>query len=459
MWRSSRTKLAVRIAVTLALGGVLSACGLTSPRHSRLATGWEQSRQPVLVPGDDGGALFEGATVLDPAELVRTVLERNPTIERARQGWRAATAKYPQAVALADPWVTYTFAPLSIFSDDVKYGQGVQVSQALPYFGKRKLRGEVALAEAEAKREDFRVVRQRLGLIASLVYYDYYLVEHALEINREHTELLAEDREVIAIRMEAGTAWLEDATQIDVDVVNLRQQRLSLEADRDIIVAQLNELMHRRADLPLPRPRVDVDAPAAVGESRADLVEEALARRPEFRAARVRVGGAASAVSLADRDFYPDFRVIGTYNGMWPMVEHQLMFGIGVELPLQRRTRHAAVDEAESKLAGRKAETDELRDQIGFEVEKALRRTQEADEIVATYRDELLPASRDLVTANRAGLDTGRTSFVEVVRAERNVKTLELRYHAAIADAYRRRAELERAVGRIPGLPRDGGEQ
>jgi len=459
MWRTSRINSVLRTLGVLAVAGALTACGLTSSRHSRLDTEWAQFRGPELVADDDGGALFERAEELDPVDLVRTVLERNPTIERARQGWRAASAKYPQAVALDDPWVTYSFAPLSIVSDDVKYGQGVQISQALPYFGKRRLRGEVALAEAEARGQDFRALRQRLALMAALIYYDYYLVEHALEINQEHIELLTEDRGVIAIRMEAGTAWLEDATQIDVDLVNLRQQRLSLEADRDIVVAQLNELMHRRADLPLPKPRLDFEPPAAVSESRADLVEEAILARPEVRAAHARVGGAESGVSLADREFYPDFRIMGTYNGMWPMLEHQFMLGIGVELPLQRRTRHAAVDEAEAKLAGRKAETEELHDQIGFEVEKSLRRVKESDEIIVTYRDELLPAARDLVTANRIGLDTGRTNFVEVVRAERHVKTLELRYSAAIADAYRRRAELERAVGRTPGLLRDGGER
>ena len=150
---------------------------------------------------------------------------------------------------------------------------------------------------------------------------------------------------------------------------------------------------------------------------------------------------------------------MGTYNGMWPRVEHQCMLGGGVNLPVQRARREAAVDQAQANLARSNADTAQLRDRIGFEVDEALRHAREADAIVATYRDRLLPVARELVTAKRDGLDTGRTNFVEVIRSERDLKRLELRYYAAIADAYRRRAQLDRAVGRMPGGAADGGVQ
>lgn len=433
-----------------------SAC-LSSTRYGDLDRQLDAIPTPVFVPADDGAQLFTKAKILDSAELVRTVLARNPTIERARQAWRAAVEKYPQAVSYDDPWATYTIAPATAVSSSVDLAQTLQVSQAIPYPGKLQLRGEIALAEAEARREDYRALRQHLGLMAMILYYDYYFFERALDINQEFIDLLVEDRDTIAIRMEAGTAWTEDATQVDVDIVDLRQQRLSLEASRDVVVAQINSMLHRRGDLPLPPPPPDLTAPPPLGVAGSALRAEALRRRPELSASAKRTLSAESSVALAEREYYPDFRVSGTYNSFMSAAESQFVLGVGLNLPVQRERRRAAVDEAKARLRRNEADTTRLQDEIGFDVEKAHRHAVEADAIVAMYRDQLLPAARDLVVANRDGLDTGRTNFVEVIRAERSLKTVELRYFAAIADAYRRRAEIDRAVGRMPGLPRDGG--
>ena len=95
--------------------------------------------------------LFPRNSPLEREDLVAAVLARNPSLETARQGWRAALARYPQAKALEDPMLTYELAPASIASDDVRFGQSFKLSQNLPLPGKRGLRGAVAVAEAEAE--------------------------------------------------------------------------------------------------------------------------------------------------------------------------------------------------------------------------------------------------------------------------------------------------------------------
>src|SRR5689334_5337131 len=40
---------------------------------------------------------------LSRVALIRAVLDRNPSVEAARQGWRAALARYRQAGAYEDP--------------------------------------------------------------------------------------------------------------------------------------------------------------------------------------------------------------------------------------------------------------------------------------------------------------------------------------------------------------------
>lgn len=430
----------------LGLSVFLIGCSATPSGYRDLAANYERVAY-VPHPLSDGDELFAGTEVLRPDALVATVLERNPTIERARQAWNEALAAVPQATGLPDPMLGVTVAPLSLFDDDVKVGFGAELRQPLPYPGKRRLRGEVALAEAEASQEDVRTVRQRLALMATQLYYDYFLVERALAINVEHIALLEQYGETITRYLETGRAWQDDALKVEVDLAELAKERVALESQRDVIVAQLNALLHRRPSAALPAPPAELELPPAIAADQAELAELALRRRPELRALAHRERGAGSRVELAEREYYPDLTVMGSYNRMWPMVSHQFMVGVSVVLPVMRGRREAAVDAAEARVARTRAERDAATDDVLREVEVSYRRVAEADDAARLYRDRALPSARNRVDAIRLGLDAGRTTFIEVIRAERELRAMQLRYYAALADTYRRRAELAWATG------------
>ena len=101
---------------------------------------------------DDASLVVGGE--LDRAKVVAAVLARNPDLDVARATWRAAVAAYPSAIALDDPMASYAIAPFSIGSD-VPFGQRIEVSQRLPWPGKRELRGDAAIADAEAMQADY----------------------------------------------------------------------------------------------------------------------------------------------------------------------------------------------------------------------------------------------------------------------------------------------------------------
>jgi outer membrane protein TolC len=71
--------------------------------------------------------------------------------------------------------------------------------------------------------------------------------------------------------------------------------------------------------------------------------------------------------------------------------------------------------------------------------------------------ERLLPVARDEVDAARAAFTASLAPFVAVVDAEKNLRGVELDRQTALADCDRRRAELDRALGRIPGISAEGG--
>jgi outer membrane protein TolC len=351
--------------------------------------------------------------------------------------------------------LAYSLAPASIGSSQVDTGQRVTLSQALPFPGKRGLRGEVALAEAEAAANDFAAVRLRLAALASLLFDEAYLIERKLAVNDAHRALLAELRAIAIARYEAGVAAQQDPLEAELVEAELLHRDVALRADREITREQLNVLLHRSPELPLPASPARLEPRAPAGEPRDALLARALAERPELRAAEARIAAREAAVSLARREYLPDLRLMGGYDTFEEESELRPMVGLELNLPLRRARRAAALDEAEAALEEARSARAGLDDQVRFSVGRALERLAEAHHALEIFRDRMLPAARDRVASARASFETGQSDFSTVIDAERRLRDAELGHEEAAVEVSRRHAELDRALGALPegGLP------
>jgi len=395
---------------------------------------------------------FETADRLERTVLVQAVLERNPTLEAARQAWQAGSERVSQAAALDDPILSYSLAPLSIGDAEIRYGQVITLGQRFPYPGKRGLRGEIATAEAETSRFDFEAARLHLATFASQIFDEYYLVHRAIEINDEHLALLEDFQRIATVRYASGSASQQDPLQAEVEIAHLLHRGLELDTNRRNLMARINGLIHRRPELSLPPPPRGLPLPEDLGLQTSTLQEEALLSRPELRRLEAMTLASRSRIELEHAEFRPDFLVTGSYNSLWNESDHRWLVGVAVALPLYRKQRRAGVAEAEAHL--QETESDRLlaEDEIRSEVQIASQRLEEAHHVVELYRSRVIPASRDQVSAALAGFKTGGTSFLALMEAERNQRRAELQLHAALADLHSRHAELERQIGRVPGI-------
>ena len=429
---------------------LLGACASTqTKRHDALAS--ELRRAAPRSASSSAQLDLAGASRLDRATFVHAVLEQNPSLESARQGWRAALAEHAQESALDDPMLEYSFAPLSIGSNDVHFGQVITLSQKLPWPGKRALAGEVALAEAEAARDDYQATRLHLALMASILFDQYYAVTRSLELNEEHRILVEDIKRAAEAQYETGRGSQQEPLQAEVELAHVVHDRIVLDARRAVVVAQMNGLLHRAPETPLPPPPEELDLPDVGLGSSASLQDQALSRRPELKARRSDLRGREAARDLAERASYPDFGVMASYNSMWAMPEHQWMLGVSLNIPIQLGKRRGAVEEAEARIAQVRAQILGASDEIRVEVEKARQRLIEAEHVVRLYRERLLPAARAQIDVARSGYVTGHSGFQALIDAERSLRTVELNYQEALASLGERRAELVRTVGRIPG--------
>jgi outer membrane protein TolC len=447
-FRSPVSRRHATAAIALALAGCAGWSGPLEEQRDALARAERRAETAASAPDP-----FAGAATLERAALVQAVLERNPTIAAARHAWRAALERAPQEASLDDPMLGFGVAPAS-FGDthEVSHpGTRVDLSQRFPFPGKLELRGEAAVAESDAAAHDFDGVRLRLALMASRLYDEYYLSSREVEINAQHVALLEELQRVATARYEVGEATQQDPIQAEVERSHAVHRGVLLATRERVAAEQIQTLLHRDPEAPLPPPPAELALPSELTGEKDALVTDALSARPDVAAASARVRAGESRVDLARREFFPDFTLQAAYDRFWQEEELQPSVGIQVELPFQIARRRAALAQARAELAGAQSERDALVDEARFGVRSSLLRAEESRHVLHLVETEQLPAARDQVEAARTGFETGRSEFFSLIDAQRTLLRVELDREEARADVCRRRAELDRALGRVAG--------
>ena len=416
----------------------------------------DRTATSVAAPGPDDDAILR-APVLERAPFVRAVLRRNRSIESARQAWRAAIARIRGAGVFDDPMVTVDVAPLSIASPGVRFGWDATMSQHLPWPGKLGLDEAVAAAEADASRSDFEAARRELALTAALLFDRYFTTARSIEINAHHVALMQSMQAAAAAQYETGRGSAQDPLQAEFELTHMEHDTVILASQRDVTIAQMNELLHRAPELPLPPPPRDLPVTPLPDMANVQRLEaEAVEHRPDIVAAHRRAHEADLKGQRAGREYYPDLTVSTTYSTMWDTPEHRWSVGLSFNLPVQTGRRAGAVEEAGATRAQYDADADRMSDSARTQVVVSLKQLEESAHVLHLYEQRLVPIARDEVDAARAAFTASQAPFVAVVDAEKNLRGVELDQQIARADYDRRRAELDRALGRIPGL--DGSE-
>jgi len=454
-YRLSACGTLIGLSSIFAASGCATTAGSAAYETARVDDHRSASR--TSRPSRNDPAVGLKAAVLERPAYVRAVLERNPTVESARQGWRAALSRVKQSGAFDDPMIDLGLAPLTIGSKTARFGYEVGISQKLPWFGKRDLEASAAGAEASASKSDYEAMKRELALSAVVLYDHYFIAARSIEINVRHVELMRAMRDAATAQFEAGRASAQDPLQAEAELAHMEHDTAIIAAQRDVTVAQMNELLHRAPELPLPPPPLELALPPTPGLDDADHLETvAIAHRSEISAARQRAQGAQARADRAGRDSYPDLTVSTSYNSMWAVPEHRWMVGLGFNLPIQTGRRAGAADEALALRAQFESDASRMTDATRTQVFVALKQLQESEHVIGIFEKRLLPIARDQIDAARAGFTASQNPFMAVVQAEKNLRSAELEYQMARAECDLHRAELDRALGRIPGLDAQG---
>jgi outer membrane protein TolC len=424
----------------------------SSVRKPEQAVATVAYQEPLPLPS--GQATIDSeqivADVLSREWLQAEVEARNPSLEAMIAAWQAAAQIYPQRVALDDPMLMGMIAPQSAASSTTETAYAFQLNQKLPWFGKRRLRGAQADADADAAYQDAEDSRLQVRLAADMSFFEYFLTTRLLEINLENTRIAEEFRETAQSRYRANQVTQQDVLQGELELADLARRKLELTRMQQVAIARINTLLRRWPDAPLPSPPTELDPPQQSADSSL-LWQSALRQRPDLAALAWKVQSAEVALELAYKNYMPDFDTFARYDTFWQPASTQgplrASVGLAMNLPVYREKLRAAVCEAQFRLNQRRAEFDQRSLEIQYEVISAAQQVEESRKTIELFSERLLPAAEQNVAAARTNYEVSKASFIDLALTQRQLVSMRERQIEASIAYHRRLAELSRVTG------------
>ncbi|MDB5174109.1 MAG: outer rane efflux protein [Phycisphaerales bacterium] len=380
-------------------------------------------------------------------DMVRRAMESNPELEQKYWEWRAAIEQIPQDGTQSTNLAL--FAGLGITNgstrlDSTTLGLGNDPMADIVLPPKLSTAARRALENARAAGLRFRKTQFELRAKVLNAYADYALTAEMLRLEEAIARLLETAVTAVEAKNRAGAGGQQDVLRArnelglaQNDVANLQSQ---LPAGR----AALNALLDRPVDAPIPVPDT-MPMSAPVSQSDGEVLELAASRNPEWSALAREVSAHEDGLRLARLQYLPDVSL--SANTDLTGVTQSLAGMVTVPL-LRYQAIDAAVAQAQANLKATQAMRRRAGNDLAAQVVMDLSVIRDADRQLGLFEQTILPRARQAASVVRSSYETGQSSLLDLLEAQRSVIAIGRLAANLRAVREKRLADLEAITGR-----------
>ena len=372
----------------------------------------------------------------------------NPEILAARKRWAAFQKRVSQAATPDKPRLDiermYVPSGKSVLNEADE--KSLAVTQEIPFPTTLYLRRGAAAKEAAMAEQSYRAkIRDVLARTRS-AYAMLYLAHKSLDIINENIELMRRFSKVAESKYTAGHASQSDALKAQVELTKMLNMGVMLAQDKETAAAMLSALLNRDAREPLGLP-AEPALPKPEQQNLESVSALAMAERPELKEALLNVERAGKSLAIARSEYLPDLMLqYRQRNDPMRGRTRDAVLGLSIPLWFWKPAAMAAEAKAEREMA--EAELEGMKAMTSAEVKTAWVRAQTARRLADIYRTSVLPQADQAIRVAEAGYQANKTSFLDLLDAQRSLLNFRVEYYQFLADYEQRTAELERVVGR-----------
>ncbi|MFB3905823.1 MAG: TolC family protein [Acidobacteriota bacterium] len=425
-------------------------------------------QQEAMIPGD----------ALSLQEAAETALATNPLMASFQHARTAAGAQLDEARAGRLPSLQFseTFTnsnnPVFVFGSLLEQGRfGPQnfaldslnapgslsnfrsaLSLRLPVFNRSQISGRIAQAEIGEQVADTlaEMTRQQLRFGVVQAYFGVQVAEARKQVSDEAVTSTQAEVDRLRNLFEQGKVVAAELLAMEVQLADFRQQQIQAAGDVLTAYAALNTVL---AQPLLTRPELTVQLTDRTFRLPAlnELIEQALASRPEYRQAVLETERSRQDLRMARGQYLPDLNLFASFGQSSRDLtggSADYAVGAGLTFSLLDFGRGARVRQAVAQARAADAQLRRQADQIRLEVVRAYQSFLAAQERVRVAAGAVEQAAESLrIAQDRHGV--GLTTVTEVLRAQTAVVKSRMNLLGARYDYYLGYAQSLLAAGRL----------
>jgi outer membrane protein TolC len=397
-----------------------------------------------------GFALNSEAAEMPLPAYLNEVLQGNPSLSSMQNRLSAAKAAASYMGALDDPVLSIGVEDVPTSGEDMSSMRRYELSQVIPFPGKRGKREEIAEKEAVVAEANVQTTERELRVLATQAYYRVLYNQNAQKLNQELRSIIQTQLSSSRSQYKLGEGTHHDWLVLKVVMGTLDVEASRLKREALSVQALFNEL--RGLD--------PVGAlPTLVLQEGAGPIEDAdslLQSQPELKGLRALEEAAGLQTTLSKLSYFPDFMVEGMY--MEPraeMAEEKPTWGfmVGLSLPLYFPVKQSRQIEASEALqrASRK-DQEALANRLRSEVIDAREQLRSAQDIVKLYQTVVLPDTQLAMQSAKSGYAARRLAIAEYLDAMKTNRQLQLELLAAQIDVELAKTRIRELLSSPPLL-------
>ncbi len=416
----------------------------TMKAHRQLATSPEASRARLAEP-------------ITLELLVGLGYEWSTGLKSAREKIRAVLEQYPQSVYLENVLRQYNAFTKQL---DTKVGpmrHKEMMAMEFPFPDTLALKGQIITEDVLIAQKEFEIALRDLVTEIRLAYYDYLFLVEATRINEENRKLLQQMIAIAQAKFRVGQGKYSNVIMAQVELSKLANVIITLEQQRETIIARLNTLLNASADLPL-------GIPMPIKEERvistlAELYELAVQKRQEIQKQKLVISKMGLVVEMAKRMTYPDPTLGASYFENRSMADLKHTEKMPMTFMTQRTLnptntawfghRDSYIREMDVKIEAMAHKIKDLENSLHFVVKKHHFGMETANRSIRLYRQTLLPQAQQALDAANTAYQAAQIDFLSFLDAQRTLLNLRIEEQRALRDYRHHLAQLEQAVGTI----------
>lgn len=387
-------------------------------------------------------------------DMLTQALQRNPEILEAQAEWQAAKKRVWIDSALPDPVGEYDMMGEMRETRTGPEKNRFTISQEIPFPLKLWTKARMARQDAQAAFQRRQAVEWDIVNQLTKFYAELYWADASIQAIEEIKGLLKQFESVAEARYSNLAGSQRDVAKAQAEVSMILERLYMLKQQRESAAAKINAILNADPMSFVGRP----EAPAmpVLKHSLIELVNLAVAHRPEIKEMEAMVSKAKHNKRLAQLANIPDLNVGFEYirvgsgsTAEAPDVDGRdsWMFPIRINLPIWQNRIIPEIQEAKKKLEAGEARLLKTKNTAFYEVKEAYHRFESAAQIVRLYESAVIPQAKLALSADQAGYESGRADFLNLLDSGRVYLNAKLNNIQFLTEAVKSYADLARATG------------